>query len=289
MIRILWQQMWRRLWMLILPALLVGACTMPNVPGMPELSDMPEIPDLTRLTDIPGIPRELADVPNLLQELGLGDLANLEDLPGLDTLPFLRSEPGALVLRGPVERGVQVGERIPGTDIVLQGITEEGAVFEIAGMRSVRTYADSLDFDGDWPGVPGVSYNLRLRLYQISRDRVRAAGVHQVGILNVAPVVGGAQPGTPAGQELSFPSTWGLAPGAAIPGTTFTYVGVHERGAEIGGLGEGIYPYHKLGDSVRWHGQLRPDIAADYQLRMLAYGADSARVGGIVTIYLPAP
>ena len=252
------------------------------------MPDLPGIPDLGRLTDIPGLPTELADVPNLLQDLGLGDLGNLEDLPGLDSLPFLRTQPGALVLRGPHERRIGVGQRIPGTDIVLRGITEDGAVFEIAGMRSVRTYADSLDFDGQWPGISGVSYNLRLRLYQIGRDSVRAVGVHQVEILNAVPLASDPRSADMLmGTDLRFPATWGVTRGEMIPGTTLNFVGGHDRGAEIGGLGEGVYPYFKVGDSVRWQGQWRPEITVDYQLRVLAHGDDTARVGGTVRVFLP--
>jgi hypothetical protein len=270
----------RQLVIILCLTMLLSGCMLPFLPEMPDLEGMP---------DIPGLPQELADVPGMLQDLGLEiDLTSLEDVPGLDALPFLRTEPGALVLRGPIERRIRVGERIPGTDIVLRSMNEDGAVFEIDGMQSVRTYADSLDFDGGWPDIDGVTYNVRLRLYQLGRDSVRAAGVHQLQIRNAAPtpLAEGASLRTD-GVELRFPVTWGVNRGETIPGTTLTYVGAHERGGEIGGLGEGVYPYHKGGDSIRWRGQLRADIQADFQLRMLTYGEESARVGGVVRVILP--
>lgn len=274
-----------RIMILLVGAGLLAGCTLP---GISDLRDIPGMPDLGRLTDIPGIPRELADVPNLLEDLNLGDLANLENLPGIDTLPFLRTPPGALALRGPVERNLRIGDGLAGTDIVLVGIEPDGAVFEIAGMRSVRTYADSLDFDGGWAGLEGVSYNLRLRVYQISNNSVRAAGVQQLVVPSVAPVATASIP-VENRIELSFPVTWGLAPGEVIPGTTLRYVGMQERGAEFAGLGDGVFPFHKVGDSLRWRGNLRSDLPAEYQLRVLAYGSDSARVGGIVSVWLPSP
>lgn len=260
-------------------AAVLSACSMPQVPGMP---------DLGRLTDIPGVPRELADMPELLQDLGLGELVDVDNLPGVDTLPFLRTQPGVLALRGPIEQRINVGERIPGTDIVLTGINEDGGVFEIAGMRSTRTYADSLDFDGAWPNVDGVQYSLRLRLYHIGRDSVRAAGVHQVEIRDIAPQPLDQLSSLGQRTELSFLATWGMGLGEQIPGTTLRYVGQDDRGAEIGPVDDGMYPYHKVGDSVRWRGQLRPNIEVDYHLRMLSFGENSSRVGGIVNVRLPS-
>lgn len=263
----------------------LAACSIPNIPQLPGM------PDLGQLPDIPGMPTELADMPGLLQDLGLGELVNLEELgldelPGLDSLPMLRTRPGALALRGPLERRIGLGEQIPGTDIVLVDIEPDGAVFQIAGLRSVRTYADSLDFDGSWGDVQGVEYSLRLRIYQIGRDSIRAAGVHQLEILESNPQPTGPIVGSRGRTELRFPVTWGVNRGAGIPGTTLRYVGSHERGGEIGPVDDDVYPYHKVGDSIRWRGEQRPNVHTDYQLRMLSYGEQSARVGGMVVVTL---
>ncbi|MEZ4659817.1 MAG: hypothetical protein R2911_19860 [Caldilineaceae bacterium] len=250
-----------------------------NLPSMPELPNLP-----VELPDIPGIPTSLQDLPNLISDLGLPDLSQIANLPGLDALPSLQDQPGMLTVQGPTERRVGLGERIPGTDIQLVAVNGSEAEFQIAGMRSVRVAGDSLDFDGEWPGINGVTYYARLRLYHVGSDNIRAAGVHQLVIRNIQPVESAVQLGN---FTLKFPVVASANRGAQFKGLTLGYVGQDDRGAQISGLPQGDYPYRKTGDSIVWNGQLRPDIPAQYNFRVLLYGADSLRIGGVVNISLP--
>jgi len=43
-----------------------------------------------------------------------------------------------------------------------------------------------------------------------------------------------------------------------------------------------------MGDSLPWAGNLRPDMAAEYNLRILTYNDSNARVGGTVKLALPS-
>lgn len=265
---------------LLIAALLAGCGGNESI--LPELPDVSSVlPDLSKL---PGIPDSLRDLPGLLNELGLPDLSSVANLPGLENLPTLQAPPGALALNGPTERGIGVGERVPGTDIVLTGITADGAEFQIAGLRAVRAQGDSLDFDGSWPGLADVTYNLRLRIYYVGNNSVRAAGVHRLVIPNIQPVGDGA---TPSGDIVKFPFTASVNKGGNIIGTTVGYAGENERGGEITGLPAGDYPYRKIGDSITWTGHLCGDIVAQYSVRMLYYSGDQAQVGGVVTLALP--
>ncbi|MEZ4711024.1 MAG: hypothetical protein R3A44_27750 [Caldilineaceae bacterium] len=264
--------------LMLLFSTLLAACR-DNLPAMPDLPDLP-----VDLPNIPGIPTSLNDLPGLIGELGLPDLSQITNLPGLDALPTLQDEPGVLTLQGPTERRVGVGERIPGTDVQLVAVNGSEAEFRIAGMRSVRVAGDSLDFDGDWPGVGGVTYHARLRLYHVGSDNIRAAGVHQLIVRNIQPVESAVQPGN---FTLKFPVVASAGRGAQFKGLTLGYVGEDERGAQISGLPQNDYPYRKTGDSIVWNGQLRPDIPVQYSFRVLLYGADSLRIGGVVTISLP--
>jgi hypothetical protein len=132
--------------------------------------------------------------------------------------------------------------------------------------------------------MEGVDYSLRLRIYHVSQDYVRAAGVHQLRILNVQPVQASVDLREPI---LKFAFSSGVMTNENITGITYGYAGQDDRGGRLSGLEEGEYPYRKIGDSIRWEGLLRPDIPAHYNVRMLYYGPEGARVGGVVKLSLP--
>ena len=268
--------------LLLLLSLLLGACSAPEMPKLPELPALPEMPDLSQL---PGIPESLRDLPNLLTDLGLPDLSSVANLPGVESLPALQTPPGAISFSGPTEWPLNIGDRIPGTDIVLSSVSDAGAEFQIAGMRSVRVVGDSLDFDGDLASISGVTYNLRLRLYYIGSNSVRAAGVQRLLIRDIQPQKADV---TLGGMTMKLPFTVNVSNGEAIAGTTLGYAGMQERGGQITGLPEGDYPFLKIGDSISWKGYLRSDIPIEYNLRMIYYDANRAQVGGIVTLALPS-
>jgi len=262
----------------ILTTLITG-CSAPELPSLPDLPV--ELPDLS---DLPGVPDVLRDLPGLLQDLGLPDLSGIANLPSLEDLPGLQTPSGSIAYNGPTERRVNPGQRIPGTDIVLSAVRDGKAEFQIAGLRSERSQGDSLDFDGEWPGVAGSTYTARLRIYHIAADHVRVAGVHRLLLTNIQPSADGSQP---AGFTLKFPFTVNVAAGETIAGTTYGYVGMDERGGQLSGLPANDYPYRKGGDSISWTGHIRPDISAAYNIRMLYYSAEQAQVGGVVTLGLP--
>lgn len=238
------------------------------------------VPDLP--VEIPGNPQ----LPNLdqLRDLGLPDLSNIPNLPQLSDLPVLNVGESAIVFAGPAERRIGIGERLPGTDIVLVGISDAGAEFQIAGMRAIRALGDSLDFDGNWPGIGGVSYNLRMRVYLVGTDSVRAAGVHRLLVENIAVQ---EQAVTPQGNLLKIPYAGSVNAGERLKGTTLGYVGNRERGAEFSGLPAGDFPYRKVGDSLLWRGYLRQDIPIEYNMRVAFYNDAAVQVAGIATLQLP--
>lgn len=260
---------------LLLLTLSLNACSTPELPTMPDLSQLPQLP---------GIPESLRDIPDLLGQLGLPDLSSIPNLPQIEDLPGLQTPAGAIVFNGPTERRLNIGDRLPGTDITLTNVTADGAEFQIAGMRSVRAMGDSLDFDGVWPTATGIDYNLRMRIYYIGDSYVRAAGVHRFVVYNAQPQKENVTLGS---NTMKFPFTVGVNKGGTIAGTTLGYVGMEDRGGQISGLPEGDYPFYKIGDSVQWKGYVRPDIPAEFNIRMLYYDANGARVGGVVTVAIP--
>lgn len=249
-------------------ALLLAACSRPQLPQIP---------------DLPGITDELQAIPEALQDRELPDLAGLE-LPGLDSLPSLTAPAGGILLSGPGERRLNPGERLPGTDISFTGIENGQAVFQIAGLRSARAMGDSLIYDGEWPGLPGSRYSLHFRIYLVGEDDVRTAGVHQLMVPSINPQMDATASGS---AELHFLFTDAVNVGEPIIGTTLEYLGRYERGAQFLGWPQSQYPYRNTGDSIVWQGALRPEVGARFNLRLLTYGMEGARVGGAVTLLLP--
>lgn len=273
-----WRAGRQRTVVLLLLAVLVAGCSLP-------------VPMPTRLpVEIPGLPSDWGELQGLIEEFGIPDLSDLGNIPGLETLGGLQTPPGGIAFQGPLELSLSAGQTIPGTDIRFVQAESGGdaAQFEIAGLRAPRRMGDSLDFDGGWPGASGVSYHLRLRVYQIGNGQVRAAGVHRVIIQNVQPRVA---PVNVEGDEhaLRFPHTVTTGAGQSFPGMTLVYSGFESRGAQLAGLPEGEYHYRKIGDSVEWAGLLTPEIPVVYHLRMLYYQEANATVGGVVIVSLPGP
>lgn len=235
---------------------------------------------------LPGLPDDLRSIPDALEKLDLPDLSGVS-LPSLDSLPGLKAPEGGIVYSGPTERSVNVGDTVPGTDIVLNAVEDGAAVFQIGEFTSPKKVGDSLDFDGAWPSLADTTYNVRYRVYLIGEDFVRLAGVQQLLIPEIAPAEGNLPDG---GFDLRFPFVDGVNVGGdLIAGTTYGYLGRYERGAQIANMPENQYPYRAVGDSLVWEGTVRPGLGAQYDLRTLAYGSDSLRVGGTITLRLPGP
>ncbi len=272
---------WLRPIGLLILLLGLSACSDGAVPALPELPTV-ALPDL----EVPNIelPTNLPDLEAAWRDLGLPDLSEVPNLPALSDLPIQQTPPGAINYNGPTEVGLVVGDVIRGTTIELTAINDSSADFVIAGQRVTRQLGDALDYDGPFVGLSENEYSLRLRIYSIGDTTVRAAGVQQLILSEIAPTTSA---GEIAGTTLQFPFTVGVNPGELIAGTTLRYQGGADQGAHFGGLAEDEYAYRKLGDSLVWQGQLRADIVADYQLRILFYNADQARVGGIVTLTIP--
>jgi len=257
-------------------AFFVAACGM----TLPFVGHLPDT--------IPGVPSDLGDLQGLIGELGIPDISALANVPGLEALTGLETPIGAISFQGPIELGLATGESISGTDIHFVD-SESGsriAQFEIAGLRSPRQLGDSLDFDGTWPRTTGVTYHLRLRLYQIGDGEVRAAGVERLIIENSAPQVANVNVET-GGYALRFPLSATSKVGELFPGLTLGYGGQDDRGAILRGLPDGDYPYRKMGDSVEWAGLITPNIPVVYHLRMLYYQETNATLGGVVIVLLP--
>jgi hypothetical protein len=268
--------------LMIRTAVVLAALLLATGCGNEKLPAVPAVPD--SIKDIPGAQAVLDELPDAFEDLELPDISQIADLPQLVDLPATQSPPGGIVFNGPTEFRLRPGETIPGTDIRFVAVTDEGAEFSIANMRSIRTIGDSLDFDGNWPSIDGATYNLRTRIYRIGSGNIRAAGVHQLTVEHISPAESDVGMGD---HTTRFLYSSGAPSGERFDGMTLGYVGTEDRGGELSGLPVGDYPYRKVGDSIAWQGQLRADIPVEYAARMLLYGESSARIGGVVKVSLP--
>jgi hypothetical protein len=112
-----------------------------------------------------------------------------------------------------------------------------------------------------------------------------ASRIQTVGTVRVAVSGATPQPGPfPGGGRYVYKVGSGhtVRKGDAIPGTTLTFLGRTDEGAQFGGI-DG-YPFRKLGDSVVWTGQVAPGVYVEMTYRVGAYTDDVLTVAGLGTV-----
>lgn len=196
-------------------------------------------------------------------------------------LPSPTPPPGAervLVYEGPVTLSVEAGEFMPGTNVRYVGSTEDGAELHFGDLKAIKKVADSVD----WQGTPaeGVRLNLQTRVIRFSAQTLNLAGTAQITLLDPRPEPGAV--GAEAPIRYSAPVAYSVARGDMIPGTTITYLGQTEQGAELGGV-EG-YPYRKALDSIAWEGRLRSNVTLELSVRVVRYTESDLQVTGLATL-----
>jgi len=186
-----------------------------------------------------------------------------------------------LTYEAPVKLTIKPGEDIPGTDTRFMGVGEnDAAELLIEGQQAFKQKGDSLD----WQGTPveGAEVDLNLRIAWYDSEAMHVVGTSRIKIdrPSVEPVT------VPSSALMTYhaPVAYGMAPGALIPGTLYSYVGATEEGAELSGI-EG-YPHRKSGDSIVWNGKLRDGVYLKLNVRVVQYDDKGLRVGGIATIVI---
>lgn len=175
------------------------------------------------------------------------------------------------------------GGLIPGTTIAYIGRNEELYEVTIDGLTAMKQPADSLN----WKGLvaPGVVGLYTLRLLSDFTGNAYAAGRVDLTILNPFPIE------LPNSQQFATPLHYNeiviqyyVPVGYAIPGTTLVYKGRTDVGAELSGTSS--YPYVGQGDSLRWTGQLRENVAVRYDLRVVSIQDEGMRVLGTAELWI---
>jgi hypothetical protein len=181
----------------------------------------------------------------------------------------------------PTTLQVEKGRALLNTNIVYDSYTEEGVWLLIDGQAALKRKGDSVSWDGSFR--PETDTKLDLRVIWTAEDKVDLAGTAKVTVHGVAPQKGPIV--TTSAVTFSGPVAYGVAKGSYIPGTTLTYVGDTEQGAELGGL-VNEYAYRQIGDSIIWEGTLRDGVYLRAELRTVQFDASGLRLAGIATLWL---
>ena len=211
--------------------------------------------------------------------IGLASLV-LGAVVSTSCLPWQRQTEGEIVYAGPTEQGVSPGESVPGTGLVYVGPVDDEAEVLIDGQTALKKKGDSLDWDGH--PLSGVTLNLKQRIIWFSGESLHAAGTARLAIDDPQPEAMPFPEDLPIVYKL--PTTYNVKRGETIPGTTISYVGSGDSGAELGGV-DG-YPYRKMADSVTWEGRLRDGVFVRVVLRVAFYNEEQLQVAGLATIGL---
>lgn len=175
---------------------------------------------------------------------------------------------------------VPVGETLPPTGIRYDRMEERGAYLIIDGQEALKKKGDSLSWSGEpWEGV---SLALKQRVLWYTEEELHLVGTAKVVVDETQPAAGPIATTSPV--KYSGPVAYGVKKGSTIPGSTLTYLGKTDEGAELGGLSE--YPYRMAGDSIVWEGTLRSGVYSRLDLRVVQFDDRALRVGGVVTLWI---
>ena len=181
-----------------------------------------------------------------------------------------------------LERDIQVGQTLPGTDIRFVGKTDQGAQMSIGGQMALKRVLDSLSWRGE--PTPGVKVNYNMRVITYDANSLKVGGTAQVTVANAKPKAVAPTALPKNALVLKGAVAYDVPKGKAVPNSTLTYDGKTPDGAKFGGI-EG-YPYRKEADSIVWTGQLADKLYSQLDLRVVIFDDNSLKTTGTITLLL---
>lgn len=177
------------------------------------------------------------------------------------------------------------GESVKGTQMTYLG--RDGDVYRVAidGLEATKRVGDSFN----WRGVlaPGVIGNYTLRLSPtILGDNMLTAGQVRLFVLNPIPVElsNDFQVNQSIHRFGGLGVDYKIPLGGNVPGTSLSFVGFDDQGAELGGT-KG-YPYRVVGDSLFWTGRLRGNVVVSQSLRVVSANEEELHVLGTAELWV---
>lgn len=174
---------------------------------------------------------------------------------------------------------------VPGTDVIYRARDENNIFIDLEGQPTVRRFGDSLI--GSKILVPGVLVNYNLRLIDATFANPYVFGPVKVTIFNPAPVEVTGSTTVPPGASMVYEGInidYRIPAGRGLPGSTVTYIGKGEFGANLGGTSQ----FRSLpeGNSFVWTGRLNPYSIIQYDLKALRVTEGELQMVGTATLYL---
>ena len=193
------------------------------------------------------------------------------------------------------DASLEPGQTVQGADLTYVGTDNGAFMVKIGGLDATRRTGDSFS----WRGVvaPSVVGNYNLRLTTTILSRLVAAGPISLSVFNPDPVLHPDFATATMNTRYHFKgvvSNYLVPNGHQIPGTALVYAGIIEPSTNnnltqkmVELTGEvGAYPYHAIGDSVVWQGQLRPNVFVRQSLRIVQIETYGVRLIGTAELWI---
>ncbi len=179
-----------------------------------------------------------------------------------------------------VEKGIDQGAFLPGSEIQYLGKSEDRALVSIDGKETSKKVGDPLEWKQDV--LRGVNVDQTYRVVLITEETLHAVGTVRVIIWNAVPRPEPANTSAPI--HFKLPVGYHVDRGTIIPGTMITYEGKSDQGAKLGGV-EGE-PYRQVGDAILWEGKLVEGVWVQLDLRTALVGEETLDVIGTADLWI---
>jgi hypothetical protein len=137
--------------------------------------------------------------------------------------------------------------------------------------------------DSDGNSAAGVELDFKLRVVGVVLDVFQAWGEVDIIVSKPAP----EEADLPEDAPLTFSAAvvdYTVGKGDIVPGTTLTYLGNSDKGAEFGGLED--YAYRAVADSLDWSGRVRSNVYTDLSMRVSSIDDEEVSLLGTATIWI---
>lgn len=205
-------------------------------------------------------------------------------LPGADQdTPEPTPQPAGnqLVYTAPYRAVLDKGESVPGAQLEYVGEADQGIHVRIDGQDAYKKIGDSFN----WSGSPASAVELayKLRVMGVYLGVFQAWGDVDIIVSEPTPTVTELPDDAPLIFRAAV-ATYSVSRGDPIPGTTITYLGKTDKGAEFAGV-EG-YAFREIADSLEWSGKVRDNVFVDLTMRVSSIKDDQVTLVGAATIWI---